>query len=118
MNYLKIFRKKSKLTQDDIAYIFEIQKTSISRYEKGKRLPSLPIILLYHLFFNVSLSTLFKYMYFDYKQKVLKRTQELIELLNEDANSPRVQERISYLQNVVNRIGCLQENYDEKKRKD
>jgi len=118
MNYLKIFRKKSKLTQDDIAYIFEIQKSSISRYEKGKRLPPLPIILFYHLLFNVSLSTLFKYMYFDYKQRVLKRTKDLIELLNEDSTSPRAQERISYLQNVVNRIGCLQEINDEKKRKD
>lgn len=118
MNYLKIFRKKSKLTQDDVAYIFGIQKVSISRYEKGKRLPSLPIILLYHLIFNVPLYSLFKRMYVDYQEKVLKRTRELIELLDEDTTSPRVQERISYLQSVVNRIGCLQEHYDEDKRKD
>lgn len=115
MNFLKVIRKKTNLTQDDIAYILKSKKESISRYEKGRRLPPLSVILLYHILFDVSLYSLFKLHYRKMHSQVLERSKSLIEFLQEDVSSPKVQERIAQLQNIVDNIGCLEEVYDKRK---
>lgn len=41
MNKIKEFRKKKKLSQNDIAEIMEVKQNTISQWENGKRIPSL-----------------------------------------------------------------------------
>jgi len=118
MNLLKTYRKKSRLTQDDIAYILNKQKVSISRYEKGKRIAPLSILMLYKIIFNVTLKDLFRVRHRNLKFQIHKRSQALIEKLQKEVQSPRVQERIESLQNIVESIGCLKDisQHDENRR--
>ena len=118
MNLLKPYRKKSNLTQDDIAFILKKQKASISRYEKGQRIAPLSLIILYKVIFNVSLERLFRDRYRSLILQLLERSKELITILKNDSHAFRAQDRIAFLQDIVDRIGCLEDvNNDKNRRK-
>lgn len=118
MNLLKPYRKKSNLTQDDIAFILKKQKASISRYEKGQRIAPLSLIILYKVIFNVSLEKLFRDRYRSLILQLLERSKELITILKNDSHAFRAQDRIAFLQDIVDRIGCLEDiNNDKNRRK-
>lgn len=51
----KQLRLEKNLTQDKIAEIFYLNKSSISRYESGKQIPEAPMLQKFSNFFNVSL---------------------------------------------------------------
>ena len=52
---LKSLRKQKKLTQRNIAEIFHISQTSVSKYERGEAVPDLELIVKMADFFGVSL---------------------------------------------------------------
>lgn len=60
-NYLRAYRKRSSLTQADIAFLMKLPDYSnISRYEKGQREPNVEFLLVYHLLFNTSVESFFE----------------------------------------------------------
>lgn len=52
---LKEERLRKKLTQEQLAAILEIDRTSISKYETGRQIPELNVLNLISDLFNVSL---------------------------------------------------------------
>jgi len=54
----KSLRKESKLTQDQLAKKFYINKSSISRYENGQQIPELETLEKLASFFDVSIDYL------------------------------------------------------------
>ena len=56
---IKILRKENKLTQDDMAKILKISKSSYARYESGKRGVPVKIIVGLAEYYNVSMDYLF-----------------------------------------------------------
>ena len=52
---LKSLRKQKKLTQRNIAEIFHISQTSVSKYEREEAVPDLELIVKMADFFGVSL---------------------------------------------------------------
>lgn len=61
INFLRIYRKRSPLTQADIAFLMKLPDYSnISRYEKGQREPSVEFLLVYHHLFNARVESFFE----------------------------------------------------------
>lgn len=57
---LKSLRNQRKLTQRNIAEIFHISQTSVSKYERGEAVPDLELIVKMADFFGVSLDDFIK----------------------------------------------------------
>jgi methanogenic corrinoid protein MtbC1 len=55
---LKNLREKKKLTQKELADVMNISQTSIAHYEKGDRQPSIPLLMEFADYFNVSVDQL------------------------------------------------------------
>ena len=59
-NYLRAYRKRSGLSQDEVAYLLGANAgTMVSRYERGGRLPSLDTALACDFIFGASTRVLF-----------------------------------------------------------
>lgn len=52
---LKSLRRERKITQKNLAEIFHISQTSVSKYETGEAVPDLELIVKMADFFGVSL---------------------------------------------------------------
>ena len=52
---LKTFRRERKITQENLAKVFHISQTSVSKYETGEAVPDLETIVRMADFFGVSL---------------------------------------------------------------
>ena len=52
---LKTLRRERKITQENLAKVFHISQTSVSKYETGEAVPDLETIVRMADFFGVSL---------------------------------------------------------------
>lgn len=59
-NYVKEFRKKLGLTQQDLAERVGVSRQSIIAIEKGHYIPSLPLALKFSRFFKRPINDLFE----------------------------------------------------------
>lgn len=106
---LKTYRRKSPLLQQDISHILNIDSGLYCRIEKGKRPPTLDIILLFHILFGTSVKDLFFYDYKALKEKILTRSKTLIEQLKTE-QPPKSIYRITCLNTIVNKLERQQDH--------
>ncbi len=52
---LKNLRKRRRMTQENLAQVFHISQTSVSKYETGEAVPDLEMVVKMADFFGVSL---------------------------------------------------------------
>ncbi len=116
-NYLRMYRKRSHLTQSDVAFIMNFSDYSnLSRCEKGQRTPSIEMILVYHILFSAPLETLFE------KQKLMlhadmqTRIKQLLEHLRLKEKIPKTVARISFLETVYKRLSSSSSAYESPTR--
>jgi len=77
-NYLRMYRKRSGLTQKELAVLLGCSDGSkVSRYERGVRLPSLDTLIAYSIIFTVSPEDLFVGKYDLLLVDVRQRAQKL-----------------------------------------
>lgn len=102
-NYLKAYRKKSCLTQDEMAGLLGCESGSkISRYENSTRLPSLKTLMAYSVIFKASLSELFAGMYQTIKNQIEERILTLIEeLKHTNPMDGKTTRKIEFLKRVL-----------------
>ncbi len=82
-NYLRTYRKRAYLSQDDVAYLLGGQSGSkICRYENFSRLPNPETIFAYEVIFNASARELFAGVYDRIERSTLKRAASLAEKLS------------------------------------
>jgi DNA-binding XRE family transcriptional regulator len=108
INHLNITRKRSGLTQSDVATLMGFQEhTHVCRHEKGKRIPPIEMILSYHIIFDKSVEDLF----YGYRKELIHNIQQrvphLIQELKKLRPSPRLTERIKCLSNIYHRLTNL-----------
>ncbi|MEZ4927904.1 MAG: helix-turn-helix transcriptional regulator [Saprospiraceae bacterium] len=91
-NYLRAHRKRSSLTQADIAFLMKLPDYSnISRYEKGQREPSVEFLLVYHLLFNTTVESFFETQSGIILPGLVEQVQQLIDnLKKEKPHDPRI----------------------------
>ncbi len=79
-NYLRVYRKKSGLVQEDIAYLLNLPDYSnISRYEKGQRSPTTELLLTYHHLFDVPIESFYEQESETIRFNLIQRTKDLIQ---------------------------------------
>ena len=77
-NYLRTYRKKSGLTQRDVAFLLGCQNgAQVSRYEKRRRLPPLQTALACEAVFGIPVSELFAGLREKVGKEIEKRLLEL-----------------------------------------
>jgi transcriptional regulator with XRE-family HTH domain len=77
-NYIKMFRLKSGLSQQDIANIIEYKDSGeVSRHERAETIPGLAGALAYEVIFHVPISKLFAGMYEVVEHDIESRLSEL-----------------------------------------
>lgn len=105
-NYLRVYRKRTPLQQEEIAFLSDKPDTSnISRYEKGQREPTNEILLVYHHLFDTPIESLLEPESRIIKEKSIHRIKELItELKNEKQITLKSTSKIKFLEQVIIRL--------------
>lgn len=90
LNYLRSYRQKAGLTQDELAFLLGgTHGSTITRHEEYHRVPSLPTALRYAAVYREDPRTLFAGRYYDAHKLVRERAEELLQTTKEGSSSSR-----------------------------
>jgi transcriptional regulator with XRE-family HTH domain len=107
-NYLGVYRKKSTLTQTDIACVMALPDySSVSRWENGIRKPNIQALLVYHLLFNTKIEDFFIRQKSELVPMLAKKISERIRELQAMDGDSTTPARIAFLQSVFTRLASL-----------
>lgn len=102
-NYLRTFRKRAGLSQEDVALLLGCSNGSkVSRYEQLARQPTLATALACEALFGAPLSELFAGMYDEACESVLARARSLVEQLERQPGSAPERKR-QFLDTLLSR---------------
>ncbi|KAA3625762.1 MAG: XRE family transcriptional regulator [Bacteroidetes bacterium] len=104
INYLRLHRKRSPLSQSDIAYLAGNHLSNISRWEKGQREPRIEFLLIYHLLFDTSIEIFFEPRLEAIKPRLTNQIRQLITEIKKKENIPRNGPVISFLDQTLIRL--------------
>src|SRR3990172_10662490 len=77
-NYLRTYRKRAGLTQDEMAYLLGCRSgAKVSRYEHFTRQPNLKTVFAYQIIFHVPAEKLFPGIYHEIEDITLERAKLL-----------------------------------------
>jgi transcriptional regulator with XRE-family HTH domain len=103
-NYLRAHRKRSRLSQNDVASLVGTQTgASISRYERFRRQPTLQTALAYEVIFGVPAQELFPGVFEGVKKATLARANTLAEELRALPSARRPVHKLNLLQEILAR---------------
>jgi transcriptional regulator with XRE-family HTH domain len=103
-NLLRQHRKRSPLTQNDIAFMQLSDYANVCRWEKGLRQPSIEAIIIYHLLFGFPIETLFQEQKHELGKNTAERIKSLIAELKLEKSTPKVNGRITFLESALKRL--------------
>ncbi len=102
---LRMSRKQSQLNQADVGFIFGLSDYSnISRWEQGHRVPSIEVLLAYHLLFDIPIETLFEREMEAIAKVIIERITVLLEDLKILKGSQKIKARIAFLESALKRL--------------
>jgi transcriptional regulator with XRE-family HTH domain len=102
---LRTHRRKTQLTQSDVAYLINLKdNSSISRCEKGDRPPTVDIILTYQLLFETHLGELLIAHREKIKNRIASRIKPLIASIEQEPPSDKTIARMEYLKQALKRL--------------
>jgi transcriptional regulator with XRE-family HTH domain len=100
-----MYRKRSQLNLDDIAFLMQLpDKSSVSRWEQGQRTPSLDLLAVYHLLFDIPMETLLESHKQETATKLVQQIGLLLGELRKLPPSQKVIGRLSFLESVLTRL--------------
>ena len=77
-NYLRTFRKRGRLSQDEIAFLLNCASGSkVSRYERFARVPSLQTAMAFEIIYGAPIRELFSGMFQNVENRVVLRARLL-----------------------------------------
>jgi transcriptional regulator with XRE-family HTH domain len=107
---LRIYRKRSQLTQIQLAFLFGLaENTNICHWESGRREPDSNILLLYHLLFELPVETT---VHAGCRNETITaltgKTEQLLAQLKEGRSTQKGLVRIAFLEAVLSRFSAQQ----------
>lgn len=98
-NYLRTCRKRSGLTQDDIAYLLgSDDRTQVSRYERRRHAPGLRTALALEALFGAPVSEMFAGVYESVEKELKHRARKLAaDLRRENKNRRATAQKLQWL---------------------
>ena len=90
LNYLRSYRQKVALTQDEVAFLLGgSHGSTITRHEEYLRVPSLTTALRYAAVFSEDPRVLFAGRYAEENRKVKAQASKLLDRITDETPSPR-----------------------------
>ena len=103
-NYLRTFRKRAYLTQDEMAFLLGTASgTRVSRYEQFRREPGLDTALAYGIIFAASNEELFAGLYERIEEGVLERAGRLVRRIEAERLDPIARQKLVSLRAISQR---------------
>jgi transcriptional regulator with XRE-family HTH domain len=94
-NYIRYYRRKAGLSQDELSFLLGRKSGShVSRYERGRREPSLETLLAFEVVFQAVIRDLYAGRARKVEETVRERAGLLLEKLGDD---PRKRKRLRAL---------------------
>ena len=101
-HYLRTYRKRSGLSQDELSWLFGCQNRSkASRYECFSREPMLKTILAYEIVFRVPARELFGGIFDAVEMSTHRRVAALIKRLSATESNPVTAAKLSMLRAIT-----------------
>jgi transcriptional regulator with XRE-family HTH domain len=102
-NYLKMFRRRSGLTQHEVARLLGCRSGSkVGRYELSRRKPTFETMLGYEVVFRVTLAHLFAGDYRHFLTRARKRARAIKrELVGTEPMTPLTKRKIEFLNELI-----------------
>lgn len=100
---LKQIRTGAEVTQQDVAFLLDIDTGNLARYENEKRMPTPEILLLYHILFGIPISDLLAPQLERVKRNLIDRSK-LLHAQTTSRHTPKSVHSISYIQAIVNNL--------------
>ncbi len=88
----------------DMASLLETDPSNLSKYEKGKLVPSLPMVVAYHIVSQIPLEKLLDQYITKYKVELSAKLKTLIDHLEDVPKSTRVQKRLNAYGAILERL--------------
>lgn len=108
-NQMRMVRKRTCLVQEDIAYILQCPDyASVSRWERGTKVPPVRLLILYHVLFDVPIEALFQRQRDEMAAYLRGRIHSRISHLRSRRGSAKIERRISFLEGTVKRLSPYQ----------
>ena len=105
-NYLRTYRKRSSLSQDEVAFLLGCQSgTKVSRYEHSQRKPTLETLFAYEVMFGAPARELFAGVYQMVEKWILNRTQLLTRKLSRVTPTPMAARKLQILKAITSGSG-------------
>jgi len=102
-NYLRTFRKRSALSQADVAYLLGVPSSAkVCRYERFARLPGLETALACQAIFGRPVSDLFPGLFKEIEAKVCARARKMIAKKNGEKAGPSAARKRETITAIVN----------------
>lgn len=101
-NYLRTFRKRSGLSQREIAFLIGSHSASrVSRYEQSGRLPNLRTEIAFEAVFQASASELFGGLFDETARAVRRRAGILVRKLSQGAARAGTERKLRALRSML-----------------
>jgi transcriptional regulator with XRE-family HTH domain len=106
-NYLRVYRRRWHLTQEELAFLFGYDAESIiSRFEREERTITLAVATACQMLFGVEPKELFPALFDSVEQGVVQRMYELRERLANGEPSRMTLAKLQLLQEALGRIAA------------
>jgi transcriptional regulator with XRE-family HTH domain len=100
--YLRTFRKRTCLSQEDVAFLLgSMCGSSVSRHEKGKRIPLLSTLLGYAFILGADVPALYEGAFQDVQTVVRQRAMGLCRSLERKPQTSRRARKIAVLKQLL-----------------
>lgn len=103
-NILKTLRKTKKITQEQLAEIIGVERSSIAKYESTNTIPSIDVLLKISNYFNVSLDYLLENKQ---NEKTLTKGQRRFAMYDDEGNIESIITDEKYLDAIKTIIETL-----------
>jgi transcriptional regulator with XRE-family HTH domain len=101
-SYLRTFRRRSGLTQEDVAFLLGVHDgAKVSRYERLSRRPSFQTALGLQAVFGVPAETLLPVISAEVERKIVARAHRLSRLIERHSDSARTQRKLRFLTSMI-----------------
>lgn len=102
-HYLKMYRKRSGLSQDELALLLGCKSGSkVSRYERSGRVPRIDALLALEVVFREPVREIFRGRYERVRRDVRRRAQRLSRKVDARALTPGNKRKLDFLTEVIN----------------
>ena len=97
------YRERANLQIKELSYLLEEKPEKLLAMERGSRLPSLRVAMLYHILFDAPLQFMYSDLYADLYAQVVERSSRLI-AKQKHRQPSKSSHNYSSLQAIVKRI--------------